>query len=95
MAHIAEFGLSFGTEEEYAFRLEQFVKKDEFIQQTNSEQNLFWVAHNKFSTWSELEYERLLNRMPSEIDESKVVELPEDDIPASIDWRDNGSINPV
>ena len=33
--------------------------------------------------------------MPSVIDESKIIELPEGDVPASIDWREKGAINPV
>ena len=95
MAHVAEYGLSFGTEEEYAFRFEQFSMKDKFIEQTNSEQSSYWLGHNKFSTWTDYEYKRLLTRMPSVQNDSKIVELPVEDTPASIDWRDKGAVNPV
>ena len=95
MAHVAEFGLSFGTQEEYTFRLQQFAIKDEFIEKTNSEQSSYWLAHNKFSTWTEAEYKRLLKRLPSNQDESKVVELPLEDTPDAVDWREHGAVNDV
>ena len=50
--------------------------KDKFIEKTNGEQSDFWLGHNKFSTWSDYEYKRLLTRMPSVQNESKIVELP-------------------
>lgn len=95
MTHVAEFGLSFGTQEEYAFRLQQFAIKDQFIEKTNSEQSSYWLAHNKFSTWTDMEYKRLLTRMPSKQNESMIVELPVDATPVQVDWREEGAVNPV
>ena len=54
---ISEFGLSYGTKEEYKFRLEQFIKSEEKIRKINSEtENTFTAGHNQFSTWTQDEY---------------------------------------
>jgi hypothetical protein len=37
LAHVAEYGLNFGTQEEYAFRLSQFAMNDQIIEETNAE----------------------------------------------------------
>jgi C1A family cysteine protease len=94
-AHVAQFGLSFGTEAEYNFRLEQFALKDQLIEETNSEQDSYWLAHNMFSTMTDMEYKRMLSRKPSAQNESMVVELDTDESPASVDWRTKGAVNPV
>jgi hypothetical protein len=65
MAHVATYGLSFGTEQEYAFRMEQFALKDQIIEETNAEQSSYWLAHNMFSTMSDFEYKKMLARKPS------------------------------
>ena len=95
VAHVAEYGLSFGTEAEYNFRLEQFAIKDQLIEETNSEQSDYWLAHNKFSTMTDTEYQRMLSRKPSVQNESKIVELETDESPATVDWRTKGAVNPV
>lgn len=95
MDHVAEYGLSFGTHEEYEIRFGYFANKHQFIKKTNSEQSSYWLGHNKFSTWTDFEYKRLLNRMPSVQNESKIVELSVDDTPASVDWREKGAVNPI
>lgn len=51
--HISMFGLSFPTADEYAFRLDQFMRTDEFITKENKNPaNTFTLGHNKFSTWT-------------------------------------------
>ena len=59
--HMAEFGLSYGTKEEFSFRLQEFAKKDNIINEINERQQSYSVGHNKFSTWTDAEYQKLLS----------------------------------
>jgi KDEL-tailed cysteine endopeptidase len=93
--HLAEHGISYGTKEEYQFRLDIFKRKDAEYREINSNpENTFTVGHNMFSTWTDSEYKRLLGyRGPQTLPESEVeVEAPTAD---SVDWRAAGAVNPV
>jgi len=62
--HLASFGQSYGTAEEYQFRLDLFAKKDAEIQEINSNpENTFTVGHNQFSTWTKDEFKKMLGDM--------------------------------
>jgi hypothetical protein len=55
------FYLSFGTREEYEFRLSLFNEKDAEYKIINADaNNTFTVGHNQFSTWIASEHKRLL-----------------------------------
>ena len=56
--HMSMHGLSYGTQEEYKFRLELFSQQDAKYNAINAdpENSSFTVGHNKFSTWTEAEY---------------------------------------
>jgi len=61
MGHVAEFGLSYGTKEEFNFRLAQYGENDKKIKEINANgSNTFLVGHNQFSTWTGDEYKRIL-----------------------------------
>ena len=63
--HMTEHGLSYGTQEEFEFRFQIYQQKDAEITKINVEQDSFIVGHNKFSTWTDAEYKRLLGfKMP-------------------------------
>jgi len=63
--HMTEHGLSYGTQEEFVFRFQIYQQKDAEITKINAEQESFIVGHNKFSTWTDAEYKRLLGfKMP-------------------------------
>ena len=95
--HMANYGLSYGTVEEYNFRLGLYTEADKEINEINSDPSLtFVVAHNKFSTMTKAEQKRWRGRMPRQIpDDEPVVELSTVDLPTSIDWREKGAVNPV
>jgi cathepsin F len=96
--HVAKFGLSYATPEERQFRLEQFALKEAEMAVINSENGSFTVAHNKFSTWSDFEYKKLLGyKKPAYLRNAKreATILDTSDIPESIDWRDLGAVNAV
>ncbi len=51
MQHVTNYGLSFGTVEEYNFRLELFKNIDAIINEINANhKNTFTVGHNFLST---------------------------------------------
>jgi hypothetical protein len=45
-AHIAQYGISYGTQEEYFFRMQRFAEMDQHIEKTNAEQSSYWLGHN-------------------------------------------------
>ena len=93
--HLATHGISYGTPEEYKFRLELFAKKDAEIKEINANpENTFTVGHNMFSTWTHDEYKKLLGYKAGE-QLSNVVELPTDNLQDAVDWRTKGAVNPV
>lgn len=96
MQHITEFGLSYGTVEEYEFRFEQFLKKHAHIEEHNAKDSLYTLGHNQFSTWTDEEYKRILGFRA--IEEEKIVgtvDFPNVEVAASIDWRTKNVVNPV
>ena len=96
--HVAKFGLSYGTQEEYAFRLDIFAANDKKIQEenTNSE-NTFTVGHNMFSHLTVAEYNQWKGKkdIPS-LRENRVYEELDESYPSSVvDWREKGVVSPV
>ena len=57
--HTNTHGLSYGTKEEFQFRMDIFAKKDEVIENHNAKDSSFKLGHNQFSTWTEEEYNNL------------------------------------
>lgn len=87
MEHMSEYGLSYGTQEEYQFRMAIFAANDAEYKKINSNpENTFVVGHNQFSTWTEDEYKRILGfKMEEEPNLKQVVlEEPSNDF---VDWR--------
>jgi cathepsin L len=71
---------------------------DAEINKINSEEANFSVGHNYMSTWTDLEYKKLLGyrgvgQKAEEISE-KTVTLPETN-DSEIDWRVKGAVNPI
>lgn len=57
MNHIAEWGLSYGTEAEFNYRFGLYAQKEAAINEINADPaNTFIVGHNQFSTWADWEY---------------------------------------
>ena len=98
MEHVAEFGITYGTREEYLFRQAIFLRKDAQNKEINANpKNTFKVGHNKFSTWTDAEYRKLLGyrALNGTVEmEPSPLRLPSD-LPASIDWRTKGAVNQV
>ena len=95
--HISNYGYSYGTVEEFNFRYELYANKDKKINEVNADpKNTFTVAHNKFSTWTDDEYKRLLGYKASALPKSgNWHEEDVSDPPHGIkDWRGT-AVTPV
>merc|ERR1719272_1625820 len=92
--HIGEYGLSYGTEEEFKFRLGLFTQKDKEINQINGDSsNTFTVGHNKFSTWTTDEQQKIMG-FRANVNPKEPTILPVTD-KVAVDWRTKGAVNPV
>lgn len=60
MQHIADFGLSYGTIEEFNFRMNVFMEAEAEIQALNSRNGTATFAHNFLSTMTYAEKKRML-----------------------------------
>ncbi len=58
--HIEEFNLNYATQEEHEFRYQIFSQKHMQIENHNLGNHSFTLGHNKFSTWSADEMDRIL-----------------------------------
>jgi C1A family cysteine protease len=95
LEHMSNFGLSYGTKEEYKFRLDIFAKKDKENREINADpNNTFTVGHNQFSTYTDAEYKQLLGFRGVQ-PQNNVVELDTSNLADSVDWRTKGAVNPV
>lgn len=93
-AHINAEGLSFGTKEEYFFRLELFAKIDAEIEEWNNKQDSFRLGHNMFSTMTDFEAKKMLGAMKT-TKNYETVHLDESNLQDSMDWRAKGAVNDV
>lgn len=58
--HVSAFGLSYGTKEEYEFRFNIYADNEKIINEHNASGSSFTLGHNKFSTYTDAEYKKLL-----------------------------------
>jgi hypothetical protein len=99
ISHIALHGLNFATKEEYKFRLGIFQVNDAHIQRINSDSNnTFTVGHNKFSTYTDDEYKKLLGYKGTfKFDENAEYVDGKDTLTGAteVDWISKGAVNAV
>jgi len=57
---VTSFGLSYDTTDEYYLRFDEWVKKDNEMNEINASQNSFQLGHNHFSTWTSDEYKQYI-----------------------------------
>ena len=92
--HLAYFGISYGTQEEYTFRLALFNEKDAEYNMINADAtNTFTVGHNHMSTWTKAEYKKLLGAKLNKQDNVQVLNTT--DLADAVDWRTKGAVNAV
>jgi len=95
LEHIAEYGISYGTQEEYMFRQEIFnTKMAEFAKINADPENTFTVGANFMSTWTQEEYKKILGFKGNQTLAEPTI-LSTEGIPAAKDWRSLGAVNAV
>lgn len=96
---VAKYHKSYGTKEEFEYRLRTFSKNFHDIQthnMMNSEDAGYSLALNKFSDLTSQEFKNMLGYKPELRQENKApLHLDDSDLPESIDWRDKGAVTPV
>jgi len=96
MQHCAEYGLSYGTIEEFNFRHGLFAERHAELEALTANPAITnTVGHNFLSTWTSAERKRLLGyRRPTEVANAPTVML-EGQAAESVDWRDHNAVNVV
>jgi len=99
MNHVADYGLSYGTLEEFNFRAEIFAKVDTVINELNASSIAAGKdlrhGHNKLSTWTQYERKGLLGYVADKANVAKTyVTLPSSN-DTSKDWRTLGAVTGV
>ena len=102
MAYIAKWNKSYASREEYNTRFKRYTKIDKFIKDWNdpAKKNTHTVAHNKFSDWTQEEFDKLTgkNRPMPKTPKKPVMEtnMPKTETPnGKVDWRDSGCVTAV
>ena len=94
--YLTKYGKSYGTKEEYMFRLSLFSKKLAFIEEFNAaDGDHHHVGLNYMSDWTQYEYKRLLGYKPINRKKTQQMTLQEQnakDLPSSVDWRKQGAV---
>lgn len=93
MAYVSLFGKSYGTYDEFNFRLARFIEAHEEIIEHNESASSFTMGHNKFSDWTEKEMAQVMGYKKlgvrgehATLEESRV---------APVDWRALGAVTKV
>ena len=88
----AKYNKTYGSVEEYQFRMEQFLNTRAFIEEiNNSNSQKHRAGHNKFSDWTMEEFKGIMGVKPADkmLDVTKRTVLRlEGDLPESVDWRE-------
>jgi len=96
ISYLNEHGKSYGTREEFNFRLNIFAEKLRFIEKHNSENtDDHTVGLNHMADWTDSEYKKLLGYKPVQRERNVNYYTPVEAAPASIDWRSKGAVTPV
>jgi cathepsin L len=95
MDYLTKYKISYGTKEEYNFRLQQFTQNLAKIQAVNAKNGLSRTGINMFADWTPEEYKRLLGYRGGKKDKKNIKLLSTVDLPATVDWRAAGAVTPV
>ena len=95
LGYITQFGKSYSTMAEYEHRLAQFAQKHSFINGHNASEESYKLGHNKFSDWTQEEYEAILTYKPEMYKPDNFVQLESQPILGAVDYRNGNCLNAV
>jgi hypothetical protein len=91
-----EHGKSYASDEEFTYRLTNWLQTEAAVEVLNELNSTATFAHNHMSDWSREEYQAILGRWETDSNEPKeYTYLPEDDNSLTVDWRSKGAVTPV
>ena len=94
--YIAQYGKTYGTKEEYNFRLQVFADRLAEIEQINAENGTSTVGINKFADWTKEELKSLNGFKPMDtVADKRYKQFDTSSLADSIDWRTEGAVTPV
>ena len=95
MAHIVEYGKSYGTKEEYNYRLALFKQNVAEVDAINADPAMTHTAGVNFmATWTPEEKKRLLGYKAQNITRNPVY-LDDSNLADSLNWITQGAVTPV
>jgi len=93
---ITEHGKSYTSMSEYGFRLSQFTRAHNEIEEHNATESSFKLGHNHMSDWTVAEYQAILTHQPMEESEKNYEYHPETvQSGTPLDWRNYNGYNYV
>ena len=97
MQYVAEHGKSYGTIEEFEFRLARFMEQNAIIEEHNAKNGSYTLGHNYMSDWTHAEYKRLLGyKAPlNNGEETETHQVDANAVPNAINWVTEGVVSPV
>jgi C1A family cysteine protease len=96
MEWISEHGRSYGTIEEFKFRMAEFEKVDAIIEEHMSKNNASYeLAHNKFSDRTRAEMKRMNGYLPNTVAFEETAPVANVTYPASVNWVTAGAVTPI
>ena len=98
MKFLARHNKSYGTREEFEMRRARYTEVSKFIAEVNHQDSVHThtAGHNKFSDWSESQFQRLFNKKPVGERIAPAAKKTAADVPSSFSWGGTpGCITPV
>jgi C1A family cysteine protease len=98
LQYVAEYGKSYGTEEEYKFRLAIYRQKIDFIREHNAaaKEGEAVVGVNHMMDWTDGEYKKLLGYRSRPLsNKGETFTGAGVTAPAAVDWRTKGAVTPI
>jgi C1A family cysteine protease len=95
--YLAQHSKSYDTLEQFNYRLSNWIKTNDFINEETTKGLNYKLGHNKFSDWSRSEYVATLGYIrEQEATEAQSMEAVDvASLPESVNWVTAGAVNPI